>query len=302
MPSFYETSHGRAYNSEANTFLTSEAGRALAGQVNLILTSPPYPLAAPKAYGNKNGKEYTSELLEIFSAAIPLLAPDGSMVVEIGNAWEKGVPEMQTLPVETLLQIKSELNLALCQMFVWENPNKLPGPATWVNVKRVRVKDSFTHIWWYATTPNPKANNRNVLTPYKGGMERLLGSKKYNRGTRPSGHSVGEGFLVRNQGAIPSSVLSYTNSVEAKEYVDWCVQNDLPRHPARMPQKLAEFFINLTTEPGDLVFDPFGGSNTTGRVAQNLDRNWIVTEMSENYWHGSKGRFLDSINISEDTI
>lgn len=292
MEPYYKTEHGEAFLCRTQDFLRSSTAEALAGKVDLILTSPPYPLAAPKAYGNKVGEEYRSELLDIFSLAMPLLSDKGSLVIEIGNAWEKGVPEMQTLPVETLLSIKNQLNLKLCQMFIWDNPNKMPGPANWVNIKRIRVKDSFTHIWWLSKSNFPKADNRNVLSPYKNGMERLLDSKKYNRGTRPSGHSVGDGFLTRNEGSIPSSVLRYSNSKESDEYKKWCDLQGLQRHPARMPADLAKFFINLTTDVGDLIFDPFGGSNTTGRAAEDLSRNWVVTEMSQTYIEGSKGRFL----------
>lgn len=291
MKLHYSTNFGEAYWAKTQDFLESSIAIELAGKVDLILTSPPYPLAAPKAYGNKNGEEYRSEILEIFMKAIPLLSETGSLVVEIGNAWEKGLPEMQTLPVETLLSIKNELNLVLCQMFIWDNPNKMPGPASWVNIKRIRVKDSFTHIWWFAKTPFPKADNRNVLAPYKTGMEKLLETQKYNRGTRPSGHEVGDGFLVRNEGAIPSSVLRFSNSKESAEYKAWCENHGLTRHPARMPADLAKFFINLTTTEGDLVFDPFGGSNTTGRASEDLGRRWIITEMSEKYIEGSRGRF-----------
>ena len=41
-------------------------------------------------------------------------------------------------------------------------------------------------------------------------------------------------------------------------------------HPARMPADLVEFFVKFVTDENDLVFDPFGGSNTTGAVAENL--------------------------------
>jgi site-specific DNA-methyltransferase (cytosine-N4-specific) len=291
MKLHYSTHLGEAYWAKTQDFLQSSIARNLAGKVDLILTSPPYPLAAPKAYGNKNGEEYRSDLLDIFMQAAPLLSEKGSLIVEIGNAWEKGLPEMQTLPIETLLSIKRDLNLVLCQMFIWDNPNKMPGPANWVNIKRIRVKDSFTHIWWFSKGPFPKADNRNVLAPYKTGMEKLLATQKYNRGTRPSGHAVGDGFLVRNEGAIPSSVLRFSNSKESSAYKAWCEERGLNRHPARMPADLAKFFINLTTNEGDLVFDPFGGSNTTGRAAEDLGRRWIITEMSEKYIEGSRGRF-----------
>ncbi len=62
-------------------------------------------------------------------------------------------------------------------------------------------------------------------------------------------------------------------------------------HPARMPSGLAEFFINFLTDPGDLVLDPFAGSNTTGSVAERLGRRWLSIESVLDYARGSRGRF-----------
>ena len=291
MKPVYKTQFGQAFNCSVEDFIGSDRFKELKGKVDLILTSPPYPLVSPKAYGNRVGEDYKHWLAGIMKELKTLLKPKGSLVVEIGNAWEKGIPTMSTLPLETLIQIKLESELQVCQQFIWNNPNKLPGPATWVNIKRIRVKDAFTHIWWYSNTPDAKANNLRILTPYKDGMKKLLERQDYNRGLRPSGHSIGDGFLKSNKGSIPSNVLTFPNSLETKEYREWCKKHDLPQHPARMPEKLAEFFIEFLTNKNALILDPFGGSNTTGKVAEDLKRQWIYIERDPIYVKGSKGRF-----------
>ncbi len=291
MKPVYKTQFGQAFNCSIEDFINSDKFKDLKGKVDLILTSPPYPLVSPKAYGNRVGEDYKHWLAGIMKELKTLLKPKGSLVVEIGNAWEKGIPTMSTLPLETLIQIKLESELQVCQQFIWNNPNKLPGPATWVNIKRIRVKDAFTHIWWYSNTPDAKANNLRILTPYKDGMKKLLERQDYNRGLRPSGHSIGDGFLKSNKGSIPSNVLTFPNSLETKEYREWCKKHDLPQHPARMPEKLAEFFIEFLTNKNALILDPFGGSNTTGKVAEDLKRQWIYIERDPIYVKGSKGRF-----------
>jgi DNA modification methylase len=58
-----------------------------------------------------------------------------------------------------------------------------------------------------------------------------------------------------------------------------------------MPAQLAEWFIKFLTQEGDLVLDPFGGSNTTGAVAEQLRRRWVVVEPVGEYIEGSRGRF-----------
>jgi site-specific DNA-methyltransferase (cytosine-N4-specific) len=223
-----------------------------------------------------------------------LLNDFGSLVVEIGNAWNPKSPTMSTLPLRTLMAIAEESQMHICQQMVWHNPGKLPGPATWVNVNRERITDSFTHIWWFSKSEHPKADNRKVLTPYTDAMKSLIRTKKYNPGLRPSGHNISKtGFLSDNGGAIPRSALIYSNTGSDVDYQAWCKKKGVPAHPARMPITLADFFINFLTDKGDLVLDPFGGSCTTGKSAENLKRKWICIESNKEYLLGAKGRFTE---------
>jgi site-specific DNA-methyltransferase (cytosine-N4-specific) len=58
-----------------------------------------------------------------------------------------------------------------------------------------------------------------------------------------------------------------------------------------MPIGLPEFFIRFLTDEGEIVLDPFGGSNTTGAAAEKLGRKWITIEADQGYVRGSAGRF-----------
>ena len=292
MRKSFSTKMGTAYVGKIEDFLASGTSKDLEGQVQLIFTSPPFPLVVPKKYGNLIGEEYLEWMESLSRGLIKLLKPNGSLVIEIGNCWDKGSPTMSLLPLRTLMSIAEIENLKVCQQFVWHNTAKLPGPATWVNVKRERVTDSFTHIWWYSQSEHPKANNRRVLTPYKEGMKKLLKSQKYNSGARASGHKISEkGFLNKNNGAIPSSAILMANTSVDREYSEWCRENNLEMHPARMPIGLADFFIKFLTTPGDLVLDPFGGSCTTGKSAEILRRRWVCVEANKDYLKGARGRF-----------
>jgi site-specific DNA-methyltransferase (cytosine-N4-specific) len=291
----YKTALGKCYTSSIEEFLISNEASRMSGKVNLIFTSPPFPLASPKKYGNKVGEDYLNWIVEVVAGLIPLLADDGSLVMEIGNAWDKGSPTMSTLPLRTLLAVEERTNLNLCQQFIWENSARLPGPATWVNKERIRLKDSHTHLWWFSTSNRPKADNRNVLTEYSAAMKRLIKTGKYNPGVRPSEHVIGEKTFNRdNNGAIHGSTLIMGNTATDRAYQKWCQDLNLGLHPARMPIRLAEFFIKFLTEERNLVLDPFGGSNTTGRAAENLNRNWVSIEKNADYVEGSRGRFTKS--------
>jgi DNA modification methylase len=292
----YKTKYGRMFHGLSDELLQTDAFERYKGSVDLVFTSPPFPLNRKKRYGNKVGDEYIEWLSGYGPLLKEMLKPGGSIVMEVGNAWEQGSPVMSTLPMRSLLKFQEDNNLHLCQEFIWQNPAKLPSPAQWVNVERIRVKDSFTRIWWMSSSTKPKADNKRVLAEYSDSMKSLLKSGKYNAGKRPSEHNIGEeSFLSDNGGAIPGSVLTFANTHAADPYQVYCREHKLQPHPARMPRDLANFFIRLLTEPGDLVLDPFGGSNTTGAAAEGLGRYWISVEAKEEYIEGSKGRFQGSI-------
>ena len=293
---YYQTENGLLYLGDCEEWIKEYGRTPNTEKVNLIFTSPPFPLNRAKRYGNMTGEDY----LKWFSGLAPLfsdiLADDGSIVVEIGNAWEKGLPVHSTLPLEALLEFKKAGKLYLCQEFVHYNTSALPAPIEWVNKKRKRVKDAFTRLWWLSKTPNPKADNKQVLTQYSKQMQKLISKKEYNAGHRPSEHVIGRSsFAVDNGGAIPANVIIAANTAGKGSYFEYCKKNELEIHPARMPRELPEFFIRFLTDEKDLVLDPFAGSNMTGAVAERLNRRWIGIEINSVYAEGSKGRF-ENIN------
>lgn len=288
----YSSKLGKMIPGRIEDVLESQELLDLRGKVQLIFTSPPFPLNAKKKYGNLKGDDYRHWFASLAQSFAKLLTPDGSIVIELGNSWEPGRPVMSTLPLKSLLAFQEAANLNLCESFIWNNTAKLPSPAAWVTVNRFRAKDAYTNIWWMSPSDFPKANNTRVLTPYTKSMMQLLERQKYNSGKRPSEHGISsESFLVDHGGAIPSNVLSLANTSSRDEYHRYCLANDIVRHPARMPKGIAEFFVKFLTEPGDLVLDPFAGSNTTGAVCEVLKRRWLSVEPEIDYIRGSVGRF-----------
>ena len=296
--------HGRA-----ESLLEARPIKAHRGQIQLILTSPPFPLNRKKKYGNLTGEEYVAWLASFAGTFRDYLSHDGSIVLELGNAWEPGSPTMSTLPMKALLAFQESANLHLCQEFICFNPARLPSPTQWVNVEHIRVKDAFTRVWWLAPSERPKADNHHVLTEYSDAMKRLLKRGTYNAGARPSEHSIGKTSFLRDRGgAVPPNVLAppaeellldlydvlpIANTRSTDPYQEFCRQLGLDPHPARMPQKLVEFFVKFVTDPGDLILDPFAGSNTTGFVAESLERRWLAIEADETYAATSEARFRD---------
>jgi len=295
MKPLYRTRNGVFYLGDAYDILDASWFKKLRHQFALIFTSPPFPLNKKKAYGNLKGQEYIDWLSGFAKIFNELLIMNGSLVIELGNAWVPRSPTMSLLPLESLIELKKKGNFHLCQEFIYHNTTRLPSPAQWVNVERIRVKDAFTRLWWLSPSEKPKANNERVLNEYSPSMKRLLKNKKYNPGKRPSEHRIGEkSFLKDNKGSIPSNVISIPNTVSSGPYLNYCRENNIKYHPARMPLGLAEFFIKFLTEPDDLVLDPFAGSNVTGYVADKLGRRWRSIEKEEIYALSSKSRFSNA--------
>src|SRR6266511_1066590 len=292
---YYETPVGAAYLQGALDLL-----RALPNDsVNTIITSPPYALHFKKEYGNVDKKDYVNWFLPFAQEFFRVLKNDGSFVLNIGGSYNKGLPTRSMYIYKLLIEMVDTVGFQLAQEFFWFNPAKLPMPAEWVTVRRIRVKDAVEHVWWLSKTPWPKASNRNVLRPYSGDMLRL--NQRGVRATvRPSGHNIKSSFdKIIAGGAIPPTVfedapddfLKFGNNAANDVYTMRCKEAGIKIHPARFPASLPDFFIRFLTEEGDIVLDPFAGSNTTGAVAEGLNRRWIATETVEEYLAASRFRF-----------
>jgi DNA modification methylase len=282
----YTTRLGKAYHADAREFLSQVSSDS----VSLVLTSPPFPLRRQKAYGNVSANEYVDWFWPFAEQVHRILRPDGSFVIDIGGAWNPGMGTRSLFQYELVLRLAKLFHLA--QEFYWYNPSKLPTPAEWVTIRRTRVKDAVTILWWLSKTENPQADNRRVLKPYSPSMKRLL-RDGYDMALRPSQHEIGPHFRRDNGGAIPPNLLSIPNTRSNDPYIRRCRAAGLPVHPARFVPAVPEFFIRFLTEPGQLVLDPFAGSNTTGQAAEGLNRAWTSVELNADYVAGSALRFVE---------
>lgn len=283
---YYAEGHGAAYVGDARRLLR----QMRADSVDLIVTSPPFALKRKKEYGNVDAKEYIPWFMTFAAEFKRILKETGSLVIHIGGTWTKGQPTRSLYHFELVIALCRTLGFHLAQEFYWYNPAKLPSPAEWVTVRRIRVKDAVDPVWWLSKTANPKATNWNVLRPYSEAMRKLL-KQGYDARRRPSGHDISENFSREHSGAIPPNLLSLANTDSNSNYLRACREHGIKPHPARFPHGLPEFFIRFLTDPPDLVLDPFAGSNVTGEVAEMLGRRWLAFEIVEEYLEGSKFRF-----------
>lgn len=305
MEPLYRTAYGAAFIGDSLDLLDQ-----LKEPINLVVTSPPFCLQRQKQFGNLPEREYIDWLTEIGKKVKSVLVKDGSFVLDLGGAYESGRPIRSLYNYRILMKFCDELGFKLAEEFFWFNPSRLPCPIEWVNLRKIRVKDSVNTVWWFTKDDFPKADIRKILVPYSGRMKKLLKDPKkfYKPKKRPSGHDISEHFGVDRGGAIPSNyLLDATNALEiantesTSKYLKNCKIAGAEPNPARFPKKFPDFFIKFLTSKGDMVLDIFAGSNTTGEAAEENQRRWIAFEIERKYVAGSALRFIDTDNEDEIT-
>jgi site-specific DNA-methyltransferase (cytosine-N4-specific) len=297
MRVFHKTRHG--------TICLGDSLEYMAGlkpdSVDLIVTSPPFGLVRKKDYGNVESHEYVDWFKSFGLEFKRILKPTGSLVIDIGGAWIPGQPTRSLYHFELAIMLCREVGFYLAQEFFWWNPSKLPSPAEWVTVRRIRVKDAVNVLWWFSQTPWPKASNKRVLAPYSDAMKGLL-KNGYKAKLRPSGHDISEKFSRDNGAAIPPNLLAVPNTESNSYYLRYCAEHGIKPHPARFPAPIPEFFIRMLTDRGETVLDPFGGSCVTGEVCERLRRKWVCVELREDYLLGALGRFERPLQPEQETM
>lgn len=247
---FYQTYKGQAYQGDALELLKCVEPSS----INLIVTSPPFALRLKKEYGNEDANNYVEWFKQFIAPLYNALSDDGSLVIDIGGSWNAGSPTRSIYQFELLIELCKTFYLA--QDFYWYNPSRLPTPAEWVTVRRVRVKDAIDYVWWLSKTEHPKANNRNVLRPYSKSMLALL-KNGYKAKMRPSGHDISTKFNRNNGGAIAPNLFDFDMEVLDGEEDD--IQRLRRQHKKEMEAlirsqetEMLELQASMGTEEGEV--------------------------------------------------
>lgn len=293
----YYTNKGGAYVGDSLALMSEIPD----GSIDLVMTSPPFALRRQKNYGNVEETEYVNWIKPFGKEVFRILKETGSFVLDLGGAYRLGVPSRSLYNFRVLLTFCDEIGFHLAEDFYWFNPAKLPSPIEWVNKRKIRTKDSVNTVWWFSKNEYPKADVQKVLVPYSSRMKKLIENPEnfYTPKKRPSGHDISSSFGKDNGGAIPSNLLSIPNTDSNSSYLRLCKELGIERHPARFPLELPAFFIKMLTCKDDVVLDIFGGSNTTGFVAEALGRRWQTFELDQEYLVSSIFRFLEGYSMND---
>ncbi len=289
--------------------------------VDLVLTSPPYANLRRYRMNKNDGlselapDKYVNWFLPKAKEIYRVLKPEGSFVLNIND---RTVDNFQHLYVfELVLKLCNEVGFHLVRDYIWFNPATPPNAFS--SGKLGRTKKSHEYCFWFSKGEQWTFNMDAIRRPYCDAMKIYLnGQGKGNRqhNTRPSTYSFDcEKVWTDKGGADPGTVLDIEYRDELEEI---CQPGDVlvisntgskpsykklypqgVKHPARFPERLAEFFIKAGSNEGDCVLDPFIGSGTTAVVADRLNRNWIGIELSKDYVQLAKIRIKEERMINK---
>lgn len=236
--------------------------------IDLVITSPPYD-GQPR-YGN--GERYERDwfedvFLKVTSEVLRTLKPNGSFVLNYRSRRRNG--ERGTLQYELVLWLR-EQGFHFAEDFVWGKPS--PPPGRW----KGHLKDAVEFCFQFTKSDSWQFFPEHCLTEARWDRRDVERRKRlphnYERVNEPSGQGR------RRVQAGPDMVRPSTLLRLEPEFLP-----NPTEHPARFPVALPTFFINLLTQPKELVFDPFAGTCTTAVAAEQLGRRWLVTELDASY-------------------
>lgn len=238
-----------------------------ANSVDLIVTSPPYSDQRKNNYGGITADEYVDWFLPRAEQMKYCLKPTGSFVLNIKEKAIKG--ERHTYVIELILGMRKQ-GWRWVEEYCWHKKNSYPGK--WPN----RFRDAWERLLHFTKDKKFKMNQDAVRVPMGDWKEvRLKDLSATDKKRDLSAHNNGFGKRVANwknrDMAYPTNVLHMAT------------QCNYSGHPAVFPEKLPGWFIQLFTDPGDMVLDPFAGSGTSLVAAKKLGRSSVGIDISKDY-------------------
>jgi len=237
--------------------------------IDLIVTSPPYADQRKNTYGGIHPDKYVDWFLPISDELLRVLKPTGTFILNIKERVVNG--ERHTYILELILRMR-EHGWLWTEEFIWCKKNSYPGK--WPN----RFRDSWERLLQFNKSKNFKMFQENVMVPMGDWAKTRLKNLSLTDKIRDES-KVGSGFgknvsnWIGREKVYPTNVLHLATECNNKN------------HSAAFPESLPEWFIKLFTKEGDWVLDPFAGSGSTLKAAQNQRRNSIGIEIKPEYYN-----------------
>jgi len=259
----------------------NELKQLAANSIVLIFTSPPYADSRASTYGGIKPDQYVEWFLPISQELYRVLKPSGTFILNIKEKVVNG--ERHTYVIELILAMRKQ-GWLWTEEFIWHKKNSYPGK--WPN----RFRDAWERLLQFNKTRKFKMFQEAVMVPMGDWAERRLRRLSQTDQVRDVSR-VGSGFGKRvakwigRQKAYPTNVLYLATETRNRN------------HSAVFPDDLPKWFIRLFTQEGDWVLDPFMGSGTTIRVAQQMGRNAIGIEILPEYYQLAKANIPAVVQV-----
>ena len=269
----------------------------------LALTSLPYPLRTPRAYGNPSLQDYTDFVSNLLEPVVRNLVPGGNVALSLSNdIFEPGSPARSLYLEKLTITLYERFGLHLMDRLVWES-NKPPGPIQWASLSRIQLNVGYEPILWFCNAPKLCiADNRRVLEPHSEQHRNLItrGGERRNSNNSDGAYRVKPGnYSSPTSGRIPRNVFYVSNVCkDQRAYKAKAKALGLQPHGAPMPLALARKLVRFLSDVGQLVVDFCAGSNTTGRACEIEQRPWMSVDNVYDYVRGGGERFRDSPGFS----
>lgn len=258
--------------------------------IKLLYGSPPYP-NAKRNYGIWKSDNYIKVIDPFIRNALPKLKSDGFIVINIKanrtDPKKKDSSSERSLIVEEfMIHMKKELKLYCVDIEIWIKSNPIPTGV------RVACQDAYEYNLWFSKSKKWDLNIDEIRRKYSEATKKAYENSLYKPRKNGLKYVSKEKFISENKlGALPinieaknldslvkNSIINYSNNI-----VYGSVSNKIEMHQAVQPEYLSEKYILACTKKGDIVFDPWLGSGTTGVVAVKNGRKFIGVDISENF-------------------
>lgn len=251
--------------------------------VDLIVTSPPYADNRKNTYGGIHADEYVEWFLPISQELLRVLKPTGSFVLNIKEKVVEG--ERHTYVLELIMSLRKQ-GWLWTEEYMWHKRNCYPGK--WPN----RFRDAWERLLHFNKNKHFNMYQDEVRVPVgdwaKSRLKNLSETDK-----RRDDSKVGSGFgknisnWIGRETALPTNVLHMATECGNKQ------------HSAAFPEALPEWFIKLFSKEGDVVLDPFMGSGTTLKVANQMNRKSIGIDLMPEYFNMVKSELSKNFVLIE---
>jgi site-specific DNA-methyltransferase (adenine-specific) len=238
--------------------------------IDLVVTSPPYDNL--RTYGNITDWSF-DVFKEIADLLVKKLKEGGVIMWNVQDATIKGSKTGSSFR-QALYFMEKGLNLH--DTMIYEKT----GIAFAAGEKSVRYSQAFEYCF-ILSKGKPKTVNIIMDKPNK-----WAGSTSW--GNAKSRNKEGE---LQDSGKKSKEIKPFgarTNIWRIKNSGGFGQKdNNAYKHPATMPMELAKGHIETWSNKGDIVYDPFSGSGTTSKVALEMGRNYIGSEINTEYYKDS---------------